>query len=197
MAYRNLTLSGNTIELRPLHYSDEAGLIRTVSDGDLWKLKVTLVPCPENVKIYIRQALKAEKRGLELPFVICEKQSGQIVGSTRFSDIDMLNNSVGIGSTFLGRSFQGRHINREAKKLMLDFAFEQWEVKRVEFMIDERNTPSQRAIEQLGAIKEETLDRQSMMPDWDHRYTILYTIYRGNWEKIKENMQKTPKIHAN
>ena len=60
------TLTSRGITLRPLSLDDEAGLIAAATDGELWRLRVTSVPEPENTRQYIDTALQAWRDGHRL-----------------------------------------------------------------------------------------------------------------------------------
>lgn len=55
----------------------------------------------EDMKLLVNKALKAREQGGEFPFVITDKDSGRIVGSTRFLNISIPNRNLEIGSTWL------------------------------------------------------------------------------------------------
>ena len=57
------------------------------ADGELWKLWYTTVPEPGGMTKYIEDALKGQRSGHMLPWVVRDLASGTIVGSTRYHDI--------------------------------------------------------------------------------------------------------------
>src|SRR5579864_359800 len=95
------TLVGKTIELQPLQQEHAAGLLDAAADGQLWNMKVTVVPGPETVGKYIATALEGRQAGTMMPFVIVRRDTGLVVGSTRFWKIDRANRKMEIGHTWL------------------------------------------------------------------------------------------------
>lgn len=89
------TLTGARIELRPMTGDDAPNLLRAAADGRLWELKVTVVPGPDTVEEYIATALRGKQAGTVMPFVIVNRETSAVVGSTRFWKIDHVNRRVG------------------------------------------------------------------------------------------------------
>jgi RimJ/RimL family protein N-acetyltransferase len=95
------------------------GLQEAIEDGRLWEIPVTFVPRVENLGGFIEAAGSAFQAGSELAFATVNKQSGKVLGSTRFRCIDSNHRRVEIGFTFLSASSQRTYVNTEAKYLML------------------------------------------------------------------------------
>jgi RimJ/RimL family protein N-acetyltransferase len=112
---------------------------------------------------------------------------GVVIGSTSFGNIDLLHGRLEIGWTWLGRQFQGVGINREVKFLLLRFAFEALEIKRVEFKTDVLNQQSRRALKNIGATEEGVLRSHMIMPHNRRRDTIYYSILADEWPEVKAN----------
>lgn len=52
-----ITLSANGIKLVPLDLKHKAGLQTAAADGELWNLRITSVPAPDEARAYIDTAL--------------------------------------------------------------------------------------------------------------------------------------------
>ena len=139
------TLRGELIELRPLRPDDFDALFSVASDPLIWEQHPESDRYQRDVfQKYFDGAL--ESKGA---FAIIERESGRIIGSSRYCNLDPGNSEVEIGWTFLERKFWGGSYNRELKKLMLDHAFQF--VDRVVFVVGEKNLRSQKALEKIGA----------------------------------------------
>jgi len=139
------TLKGELIDLRPLRPGDFEDLFSAASDPLIWEQH----PESDRYKHQVFQTFfdgALESKGA---FVIIERESGRIIGSSRYCNLDPKNGEVEIGWTFLERQFWGGIYNRELKKLMLDHAFRF--VDRVLFVVGEKNLRSQKALEKIGA----------------------------------------------
>ncbi len=188
MSFEKVTLEGRYVRLEPLKPAHENALIDVVNDGDLWNLFFTSVPHPDQIAGYIRDALARFDAGDGLPFVTVDKDSGRVVGATRFVNADGANKGVEIGYTFIGASFQRSPVNTEAKLLMLSHAFETLNLNRVEFRTDFLNHKSRNAILRLGAKEEGILRCHKVMPDGRLRDTVIFSITKYDWCGVKQNL---------
>ena len=125
---------------------------------DLWHWTVADIRNREDMEEYIDTALSDQARGVSLPFVIVDKESGEIAGSTRFGNIDQANRKTEIGWTWINPQWRRTHVNTEAKLLMLIHAFEKWNCVRVELKTDSMNQKSRKAILRIGRPKREFFD---------------------------------------
>jgi len=185
-----VVLRGDRVALEPLGAAHLPGIADAIRDGDLWELPVTLVPHPDDLATFLRQALDRGEANLELAFATRDLASGAIAGSTRFMKIDRHHRRVEIGFTFLGRTWQRTHVNTEAKLLMLRHAFEVWRCLRVELLTDVLNMRSRNAIERLGARQEGILRRHMIMRDGRVRDSALYSITDAEWPSVEKRLSE-------
>ncbi|MNR02365.1 hypothetical protein D3C85_1182110 [compost metagenome] len=113
-------------------------------------------------------------------FIVYEKETGKIVGSSRYYDLDEENSVVAVGYTFIGREFWGKEHNRALKTLMLDYAFQF--VDRVILHIGATNFRSQKAAEKLGATK--VGDLEVAYYGEPVKLNFVYQIDKAGWAAI-------------
>jgi RimJ/RimL family protein N-acetyltransferase len=178
-------LAGKSIELLPLQEAHAQALLQAATDGELWNMKVTVIPGPETVDKYIATALQGREAGTVMPFVIVRRDTGQVVGSTRFWKIDRGNRKMEIGHTWLSTSAQRSGINTEAKYLLLEHAFEVMQAVRVQFTTDELNEKSRAAILRIGATQEGIVRHERIMPDGRKRNSVRFSIIDDEWPQVK------------
>lgn len=188
MVFDKIMLEGDYVRLEPLSNIHRDGLMDAISDGELWKLFVTLVPHIEFIDEFIENAILAYNNGDGLAFAIIDKASGRIVGSTRYMKASFQNKKVEIGFTFISRSYQKTNINTEAKLLMLAHAFETVGLNRVELLTDYLNIASRNAILRLGAKEEGILRNHMVMPDGRVRDSVIFSITSHEWLGVKKNL---------
>ncbi|MDP9712201.1 UNVERIFIED_ORG: RimJ/RimL family protein N-acetyltransferase [Pseudomonas fluorescens] len=184
------TLQGQGIILRPLQYADADALLRAAADGELWNLTVTVVPSATTVDAYLKKALDGREAGTVMPFVIVLKETGEVIGSTRFWKIDPLNRKLEIGSSWISARFQKTFVNTEAKYLMLRHAFEVLDCVRVQFTTDENNQKSRNAILRLGAQQEGIVRHERIMPDGRKRNSVRFSIIDDEWPQVRLNLER-------
>ena len=182
-------LEGHHVRLEPMSPAHEESLIAAAGDGELWNSTVTIVPSRATIAAYIASALNAQAQGRELPFVIIQKSSGQVVGSTRFFHIEQDHRRVEIGYTWLSVSAQRTAVNTEAKLLLLAHAFERLRCIRVEFVTDVLNQQSRTAILRLGAKQEGVLRNHMVMPSGRYRDSVCFSIIETEWPEVKARLE--------
>jgi N-acetyltransferase len=189
MVVEPVTLQGKYVRLEPLKMDHFDPLWSIGQDPELWKLAPYQIDSGEKMRTYIRAALDGQELGVALPFVTIWQATNEIVGSTRFGNIDAPNHRVEIGWTWIDRAWQHTPVNTEAKFLMLHHAFEVWHCIRVELKTDVLNTRSRAAILRLGA-KEEGILRHHMITDSGRlRDTVYFSILDDEWPDVKAHLQ--------
>jgi len=184
------SLTGPHILLRPLAATDAGALVAAAADGELWNLRYTVVPSAATVDAYIGAALQGHAAGSVMPFVIVLRETGQVIGCTRFWKIDRINRKLEIGHTWLAASWQKTFVNSEAKYLLLRKAFDEMGCVRVQFTTDETNAASRAAILRLGAKEEGVIRHERIMPDGRKRNSVRYSIIDDEWPAVKAKLEQ-------
>ena len=180
-----VTLEFNGVRLEPLapHHLD--GLRAAAADGELWNLRVTSVPEPQDTEAYIRTALETANR---VAFAVVDVSSDTVMGTTSYHDIMPAIDRVEIGYTWYAKSRQRSHVNTSCKLLLLSHAFDTLGCAVVGLRTDNFNFASQAAIERLGAKKDGVIRHHAPRRDGTVRDTVIYSIVRGEWPEIKSHL---------
>lgn len=189
MAYvAPITLAASGIELVPLALNHEGGLRAAAADGELWKLRVTSVPEPDQTHQYIADALAMREAGNRFAFAVLDQASGAVLGSTSYHDILPAVKRVEIGYTWYAKRCQRTHVNTTAKLLLLTHAFETLGCHVVGWRTDNFNFASQAAIERLGAKKDGVIRGHALRRDGTIRDTVMYSMRSGEWPEAKAQL---------
>lgn len=181
------TLHYHGITLEPLQAKHAAGLRLAVLDGELWKLRITFPPHPDEVDAYIATAL-AGAPNQRVPFAVIEQATGKVLGSTSYHDIIPEVKRVEIGYTWYAQSAQRTHVNTACKFILLQHAFETLGCAVVGWRTDNFNFASQRAIERLGAKKDGVIRHHALRKDGTVRDTVMYSLLAGEWPEVKAHL---------
>jgi N-acetyltransferase len=184
-----ITLTGEHASIEPLGRAHEEALQRAAADGELWRLWYTTVAPPEKMGEYIATALDMRERLGAMPFVVREKPSGDIVGCTRYFNVDATNRRLEIGHTWYSRRVQRGPINTECKLLLLTHAFEKLQCIAVEFRTHWFNHASRTAIARLGAKQDGVLRNHQLSADGSKRDTVVFSIIDGEWPAVKRHLR--------
>ncbi len=184
-----VTLTGEHVILEPLALEHLDGIIEAVKDGELWKLWFTSVPSPETAETTIKSALDLRENAGWMPFIVRENATGKVIGSTRYCNVDEINQRLEIGYTWYSASYQRTIVNTECKYLLLSHAFEKLDAIAVEFRTHWHNHKSRAAIARLGAKQDGVLRNHSKTADGIYRDTVVFSIINLEWPAVKQSLK--------
>ena len=184
-----MVLEARGIRLEPLTDEHHEALAVAAADGRLWEFWFIAVPPPEGVRAYVADALKGQREGHMLPWVVRDLVSGAIVGSTRYHDIVPAIDRVEIGHTWYGHSRQRTHVNTTCKLLLLGHAFDTLGCEVVGLRTDNFNFRSQRAIEALGAKRDGVIRHYGIRRDGSARDVVMYSILVSEWPDVRRHLE--------
>jgi len=168
------TLKGPRVIVRPLAQTDWDDLLAAAADPEIWALHPVRDRHTEPVfREFFDAAIACSSA-----FTFIERQSGKVIGSSRYHGYQPEIREVEIGWTFLAREFWGGSYNLEVKRLMLEHAFRF--VDTVVFWVGETNWRSQRAMEKIGGVRRREL-RPRLLGGQTHRH-IVYEITKDRFD---------------
>ena len=189
MDIRPVTLTGKHAQLVPLQREHLPRATQIGVGFDIFRWYPNPILTPQDMAAYFDAAFAAQAAGSALPFSTLDRATGQLVGGSRYMNIDRPNRHVEIGSTWIGKDWQRTAVNTEAKLLMLEHAFEKLGCLRVEFKTDSLNQPSRAALARLGA-KEEGIFRNHMVTASGRmRHSVWFSIIDTEWPRVKADLQ--------
>jgi N-acetyltransferase len=182
-------LDGQLIVLEPIGAEHEPAMRAAAADPVVWRWMQIDASAAEGFGRWFEHALANAEAGTEVPFATVDRESGRVVGSTRFLTLRPEHRGVEIGNTWLQRPAWSGGANIEAKLLMLEHAFERVGAMRVEFKTDARNVESRRALEALPAVFE-GIFRKHMLIHAGIRDSAYYAIVEDDWPEVKANLAR-------
>lgn len=189
---KEYVLENERVLLRPLQAEDFDLLLPfSINEPELWHYSLQPGNGADNLKQYIQTALNDRFAKKSYPFIVFDKLKNSYAGSTRFYDYQAAHNTVQLGFTWYGASFQGTGLNKNCKYLMLAFAFEKLGFERVEFRADNKNKRSIAAMKSIGCTVEGVLRSNCDSPN-GRRDSIILSILKTEWiEQIKPQLLKS------
>ena len=191
-------LVGTHVRLEPLDHSHVDGLVGA-ANGDRSTYGYMIVPPTRDEMVeYVHELLRQHGEGLSVPFAQVAVETGRVVGATRFMTIRLKEGApipyaVEIGGTWLSGSAQRTAINSEAKLLLFTYAFETWNVGRVDLKGDARNTRSRTAMARIGATFEGVLRQwqpsQVAGEETLLRDTAMYSVVALEWPTVRAGLE--------
>jgi len=184
-------LENERVVLRPLELNDYENLLHfSLTEPEIWKFSLVQAIGEEGLRNYLKLAVEARPTEKEYPFIVFDKKTNQYAGSTRFYDIQLSNKCLQLGFTWYGKNFQGTGLNKNCKYLLLQFAFEEMGMERVEFRADNDNRKSIAAMKSIGCSVEGVLRSNGFKPDGNRRDSIVLSILKTEWESgLKKSLE--------
>jgi len=184
-----LVLEGQVVRLEPLNPSHIAPLLSIGQENpELYQYTSTPLT-QEQADSYYAKAFKDFEHDRAYPFVMIDKNTGAISGTTRFYDINWPYRNCIIGYTWFDSKLFGTAFNVESKYLMLCHLFDTLNMMRVQMNSDSRNERSQAAIKGLGATYEGTLRASQVNKDGFVRNNMIFSIIAPEWPEVKANLE--------
>lgn len=189
MKLEPITLQGRHVRLVPMTLEHVPALWEAGRDPEIWRWTVSQCHSEDGMRAYVDAALTAQAAGTALPFVTTEAETGRVIGSTRFGNIDRGNRRVEIGWTWIAAPWQRTAVNTEAKYLMLRHAFETLGCLRVELKTDALNQKSRNAILRIGAKEEGILRKHQITELGRVRDSVYFSIVDDEWPAVKTRLE--------
>lgn len=185
-----VVLEGAHIRLEPLTITHLPDLtVAGDEDPSIFQFMVSNPYQRRGWKSWLAEALDGPEKGRYVCWAMVERRTGELIGSTRFGDIQPEHERLEIGWSWLVPSRQGTGLNAEAKLLQLRYAFDALGVGRVAFRTHARNERAQVALEHIGAVREGVLRRDTRMSDGGFRDTVVYSILIEEWPAVQLRLE--------
>ena len=160
------TLIGPRIIVRPITPMDWDEMLAAAADPEVWALH----PVRDRYKAEVFRDFFDGAIAARSAFAFVDRQTGMVIGSSRYHGHDPVAREIEIGWTFLARRYWGGSYNAEVKRLMLEHAFDF--VDSVVFWVGETNWRSQRAMEKIGGVR-----RAGLQPRTLGGATAMHVVY--------------------
>ena len=186
----HIELENDKVLLIPFENLRNQELKKIIFNNDIWEFMGTFIKTELDFEHYIKNTIEDKENGICYPFLIIDKQSGQVAGSTRFGNLNTTSEKCEIGWTWYGTNFQGTGLNKACKYELLKFGFEKVGFRRIQFSTDQENTRSQKAITKLGAQKEGIFRNNYIDSNGQSKNDVYYSIIKEDWNALKHNKFK-------
>src|SRR5690606_8450498 len=176
--------SGTLIQLVPLTREHLPALL-DIAYANSAEFQLTSTPVDaDQAEFYFGMAFEDVAAGTAYVVAVLDS-SGDVIGTTRLADLVPRHRVCELGYTWYDPKVFSSGVNVECKLLMLQFAFEEMKLNRVQMVTDTRNLRSQRAIRALGADYEGVLRRHKIAKDGYVRDSMVFAVTDMTWPTVK------------
>ena len=181
----HIQLENDCVLLIPFDTFRSQELRNIIFKEEIWRFIGMFIRTELDFENYLKTTIEDRDKGICYPFLIIDKITGRVAGSTRYGSLNTASEKCEIGWTWYGTDFQGTGLNKSCKYELLKFGFESIGFRRIQFSADQENIRSQKAIEKLGATKEGIFRNNYISTDGQSRNDIYYSIIKEDWNGIK------------
>lgn len=184
----NIILENHIVKLVPFEVIYKEQLKKIIYDEEVYYT----IECKsdEELQKYVTETVNQRNLEISYPFIIIDKRTNEIAGSTRYGNVQFNSKRLEIGWTWYGKPFRGTGLNKACKFELLKYAFEEMGFRRVQFSADVRNIRSQQAIKKLGATREGVFRANYIDSSGLSRDDVYFSIIHSEWKEIKQNIFK-------
>lgn len=181
----HFTLETPRVLLRLVTPQDYEAFLPLAKDREIWKYYSKDLSDEQELTNWMQQLFREREQESRVAFTVIDKHSNEVCGSTSYLNFSFYDKRLEIGHTWLGTSFMGTGVNREAKFALLSFAFEVMKMERVEIKTDNLNERAKAALLKVGMIPEGVFRSHMLMHGGRRRDSIYYSIIRSEWQERK------------
>ena len=183
-----IILENSRVLLLPFESERKSELKKIIFNHDIWRYMGMNIETESDFKQYVHDTLELKKKGACYPFIIVDKKTNEVAGSTRFGNINQKSEKCEIGWTWYGSQFQGTGLNKATKYELLNFGFETLGFRRIQLSADLENIRSQKAIEKLGAQREGVFRNNYIDSNGISKDDVYYSIIKEEWPQLKSTL---------
>lgn len=186
---QDITLETQTVLLRRLSIEEYGKLLALAEqDTNMWEFFTKNLSDAAQFKSWFDDAINGMLTGNNISFVIIDKLTNNLAGSSSLLNISHYDKRVEIGSSWLGAAFRHTGINKHAKYLLMRYVFENMMFERVEFKTGILNIRARKALQNIGAVEEGTLRSHMLLWNGQRRTSVYYSVLKDEWPLIKNSI---------
>ena len=178
---QNAIAVGGRIYLRPLTRADAVAFVPWVNDPEVTR---TLAIGSRIMDVRAEEVLieKTNASAHDVLFGIVVQRTEQLIGSIGLNQVDFRHRSASLGMMIGEKGVWGKGYGTEATRLVVQYAFGELHLNRVQLHVYEYNLRGIRVYEKVGFRREGVLRQEH---GYDGRFwdTVVMAILREEWEK--------------
>ncbi len=167
-------IENSKVYLRLLRKDDLESFMKISQDAMHWKYFTHNLSERKELEQWIEELLKDYENHKRIPFTIIDKETGKIVGSTSVLNFSGEDKNIEIASTWLGTEFKGKGLIQTSNKLVMNCCFNDLEVKRVDFKVDNLNITAKKSLLKITGVQENN--------KFTDDQNTFYSIYKKDFQ---------------
>lgn len=176
------TIKAERVSLRWLTESDIESLFEVFSNAEVMRYwSSPMMKEPSEAETYLYEIHENFQHGDLFQWGLALNSNDKVIGTCTLNHIDQQNRRAEIGYA-MGREHWGKGYMHEALTALLNHAFGEMNLHRIEADVDPRNAASIKSLEKLG-FKYEGFLRERWFVNGEICDTAFYGLLRREWHK--------------
>jgi RimJ/RimL family protein N-acetyltransferase len=186
---------GKRVYLRPILKGDLAKITVWINDPEVTQFLMASYPqTPEDEEAWFKSL--ADRRGTEVVMAIVLVENDQIIGTMGLHHINDMHGTATTGSVIGSKEHWGKGYGTEAKMLLLEYAFNTLNLRKINSEVYSTNPRSKRCLEKCGYRTEGTFRKEKYrcgqyvdvirMSVFKHRFLKIWKKYKAKFLDIKD-----------
>ena len=167
------------VRVRPFEMDDAANFVaaarESASSVGKWMDWCHADYSIEEAQTWIESCRRKRAEGRAYEFALVDPKTDELVGGAGVNQINIDHNFANIGY-WVRPSHEGRGIATAAVKLLIEFAFKDYGLTRMEIVLQTDNVSSRRVAEKAGATLE-TIARNRIFSHGKPREAAIYVLF--------------------
>jgi RimJ/RimL family protein N-acetyltransferase len=138
-------------------------------------------------RIALTECTQACARG-EQVFAVTARDSGAALGSVRLIDVDMRHRRAGLDLAWLAAAASSASSQTDAIYLLLRFAFERLDCRRVEARLEADNRLAAEALRRFGMRRDGVLRAFESDSDGHPRDVAVWSVIASEWREVERRL---------
>jgi len=188
---RVIFLKGKKVNLRPYAKTDIPIMTRWVNDPDIMEFGFPPYPQTERQEEEWFNKVGSDDNKISLAI---ETKEGTLIGSISLGEIEWKRNRTAITGALIGeKEYRGKGYGTDAKMLLLDYAFNRLNLRKICSNVLASNKRSWRYNLRCG-YKVEGIRKKQRFANGRYHDLIEFGIFKKDWLPIWKHYQKTGKV---
>jgi ribosomal-protein-serine acetyltransferase len=175
-------LDGEKLLLRPPRRADlnalDGAIQETLDELVRWLPWARPGHCRADSRQYLRHARAARGQRAAFEFVLSRRESGELLGMASLHRLDWQRQCAGLGY-WVRRAAWRQGVAVEAGALLVDHAFRELRLHRLEAFVATENAASQRVVQKLG-FRREGIARELELVNGRYLDHVQYSLLRSD-----------------
>jgi len=174
-------LQGEKVRLRPVEERDLPQFVRWLADPELTRWLAAIGSPPTLEEEY--EWWHDKRSDPDSVLWAIETLDGRLVGTTELR-LALRAERAELGIAIHDKTWWGKGLGTDAVRLVVDYAFEELNLNRVELTTDEDNARAIRCYEKVGFVREGLL-RKHRLVEGRFGNTVVMGILREEWQPLE------------